>query len=153
MCVLVKNRRKSAKMAVSGQKSSFLVPFKQTLNGDFSSLTPPAVLSKILSRKVYCDVGVVSVSAFFRLSESNGPSKGFILLRPIQNIAGLKGCKTIFVCVSIGSRIGRAISGVGVACPWAAERRYDRSGPWTGFRSLLAWRLRPGRRPGSGLRQ
>ena len=24
------------------------------------------------------------------------------------------------------------------ACPWAAERRYDRSGPWTGFRSLLA---------------
>ena len=25
-----------------------------------------------------------------------------------------------------------------VACPWAAERRYDRSGPWTGFRSLLA---------------
>ena len=22
------------------------------------------------------------------------------------------------------------------ACPWAAERRYDRSGPWTVFRSL-----------------
>ena len=31
---------------------------------------------------------------------------------------------------------------------WAAERRYDRytdrSGPWTGFGSLLAWRVPPG---------
>ena len=38
-----------------------------------------------------------------------------------------------------------------MVCPWAAERRYDRSGPWARFRSLLAWRVRPGSRPGSGL--
>ena len=35
------------------------------------------------------------------------------------------------------------------ARPWAAERSDDRSGPWTLIKSLLAWRVRPGRRPGA----
>ena len=37
---------------------------------------------------------------------------------------------------NLDGREGTAILGTqrGRECPWAAERRYDRSGPWEGFR-------------------
>ena len=40
------------------------------------------------------------------------------------------------------------------ACPWAAERRYDRSGPWAGFRSKrhLSRRQRQPKTKARGLR-